>query len=57
MAPRTLSKTSELKCRQLTGTDGLIGPDEAARVLEIGLVEAEGIEFIAMAERPKFLEA
>lgn len=37
----------------------LIGPDEAARLLEIGVVEAEGIEFIvhAMAARPKLLEA
>ena len=36
----------------------LIGPDTAARLLEIGVAEAEGIEFIihAMAARPKFLE-
>jgi hypothetical protein len=37
----------------------LVGADEAARLLEVGVVEAEGIEFIvhAMAARPKFLEA
>jgi len=36
----------------------LIGPDESARILEIGVVEAEGIEFLvhAMPARPKFLE-
>ncbi len=36
----------------------LIGPDQAARLLEIGVAEAEGIEFIvhAMAARPKYLE-
>ena len=36
----------------------LIGPDTSARLVEIGIVEAEGIEFIvhAMAARPKFLE-
>jgi hypothetical protein len=36
----------------------LIGPDAAARLLEIGVAEAEGVEFIvhAMAARPKFLE-
>jgi hypothetical protein len=36
----------------------LIGPDTTARLLEIGVAEAEGIEFIvhAMAARPKFLE-
>lgn len=36
----------------------LIGPDTSARLLEIGVAEAEGIEFIvhAMAARPKFLE-
>jgi hypothetical protein len=35
-----------------------IGPDAAARLLEIGVAEAEGVEFIvhAMAARPKFLE-
>ncbi|MFK8022698.1 MAG: hypothetical protein AB8G26_01935 [Ilumatobacter sp.] len=38
--------------------DMLIGPDTAARLLEIGVSEAEGIEFIvhAMLARPKFLE-
>lgn len=36
----------------------LIGPDTSARILEIGVAEAEGVEFIvhAMAARPKFLE-
>lgn len=36
----------------------LIGPDTTARMLEIGVAEAEGIEFIvhAMPARPKFLE-
>ncbi len=36
----------------------LIGPDRAARLLEVGVAEAEGVEFIvhAMAARPKFLE-
>ena len=38
--------------------DMLIGPDAAARMLEIGVSEAEGIEFIvhAMPARDKFLE-
>jgi hypothetical protein len=36
----------------------LIGPDTAARILEIGMSEAEGIEFIvhAMPARDRFLE-
>ena len=36
----------------------LIGPDTAARLLEIGVSEAEGIEFIvhAMPTRDRFLE-
>ncbi|MFN3256810.1 MAG: hypothetical protein ACE37B_14075 [Ilumatobacter sp.] len=36
----------------------LIGPDRAAGLLEIGVTDAEGVEFIvhAMAARPKFLE-
>ena len=36
----------------------LIGPDPSARLLEIGVADAEGVEFIvhAMAARPKFLE-
>ncbi|MCP5068638.1 MAG: hypothetical protein GY946_18910 [bacterium] len=36
----------------------LIGPDQAARLLEISLAGAEGIEFTvhAMPARPKFLE-
>jgi len=36
----------------------LIGPDAAARLLEIGVSEAEGIEFIvhAMPARNRFLE-
>lgn len=34
------------------------GPDQSARLLEIGIATAEGIEFIvhAMAARNKFLE-
>ncbi len=37
----------------------LIGPDASARLLEIGVAEAEGIEFVvhAMAARPNCLEA
>jgi hypothetical protein len=37
----------------------LIGPDTAARLLEIGVSAAEGIEFIvhAMPARDRFLEA
>jgi hypothetical protein len=36
----------------------LIGPDRAARLLEIGIAHAGGIDFIvhAMAARSKFLE-
>ncbi len=36
----------------------LIGADESARLLEIGIAGAEGIDFIihAMPARPKFLE-
>lgn len=36
----------------------LIGPDSAARMLEIGVSEAEGIEFIihSMPARDRFLE-
>ena len=36
----------------------LIGPDRAARMLEVGVAHAEGIDFIvhAMPARPKFLE-
>jgi len=36
----------------------LIGPDESATLLEIGVAHGEGIDFIvhAMAARPKFLE-
>ena len=36
----------------------LVGPDLAARLLEIGVATAEGIEFIihAMPARSKFLE-
>lgn len=35
----------------------LIGPDDSGRPLEIGVVAAEGVEFIvhAMPARPKFL--
>lgn len=36
----------------------LIGPDQSARLLEIGVAHAESIDFIvhAMAARPSFLE-
>ena len=36
----------------------LIGPDQSGRLLEIGVVEAEGTQFIvhAMPARPKFVE-
>lgn len=36
----------------------LIGPDQSATLLEIGVAHAEGIDFIvhAMVARPKFLE-
>lgn len=36
----------------------LVGPDEAARLLEIGVAEAEGVDFIVhtMPARAKFLE-
>lgn len=42
----------------LDGLTMLIGPDTAARMLEVGLSKAEGIEFIvhAMPARDKFLE-
>ena len=42
----------------LDGLTMLIGPDTAARLLEIGVSEAEGIEFIvhAMPARDRFLE-
>ena len=42
----------------LDGLTMLIGPDTAARMLEIGVSEAEGIEFIvhAMPARDRFLE-
>lgn len=35
----------------------LVGPDDSGRALEIGVVVAEGVEFIvhAMPARPKFL--
>ena len=35
----------------------LIGPDRAARLLEVGLSNGEGVEFIvhAMPARPKFV--
>ncbi len=38
--------------------DLLIGPDTAARMLEVGISDAEGIEFIvhAMPARDRFLE-
>ena len=36
----------------------LIGPDRAARLLEVGVAHAESIDFIvhAMPARPRFLE-
>jgi len=36
----------------------LIGPDESAALLEIGVAHAEGIDFVvhAMPARPRFLE-
>jgi hypothetical protein len=36
----------------------LIGPDQSATLLEVGVAHAEGVDFIvhAMAARPKFLE-
>jgi len=42
----------------LDGLIMLIGPDTAARLLEVGVSEAEGIEFIvhAMPARDRFLE-
>ncbi len=42
----------------LDGLIMLIGADESARMLEIGVAGAEGIDFIvhAMPARPKFLE-
>ncbi len=42
----------------LDGLTMLIGPDTAARLLGIGVSEAEGIEFIvhAMPTRDRFLE-
>ena len=37
----------------------LIGPDQAANLVEVGLVEADEIEFVvhAMAARAKYLDA
>jgi hypothetical protein len=42
----------------LDGLTMLIGPDTAARLLEVGVSEAEGIEFIvhALPARDRFLE-
>ena len=42
----------------LDGLTMLIGPDTAARLLEVGVSEAEGIEFVvhAMPARDRFLE-
>ncbi len=42
----------------LDGLTMLIGPDESARLLEVGVADAEGVEFIvhAMPARAKFLE-
>lgn len=35
----------------------LVGPDQAGRMLEVGVANAEGVDFIihAMGARPKFL--
>lgn len=35
----------------------LIGPDQAGRMLEVGLAKTQGVEFVvhAMTARPKFL--
>lgn len=43
---------------EVDGLTMLIGPDGSARLLEIGVARAEGIDFIvhAMPARPKFLE-
>ena len=45
--------------RSVSSTSMLVGPDTAARLLEVGIAEAEGIEFIvhAMPARAKFLES
>ena len=42
----------------LDGLTMLIGPDTAARLIEVGVSEAEGFEFIvhAMPARDRFLE-
>jgi hypothetical protein len=42
-----------------SGDLGIIGPDTAARLLEVGASDAEGIEFVVHATpaRDKFLEA
>ena len=42
----------------LDGLTMLIGPDAASRLLEVGVSQAEGIEFIvhAMPARDRFLE-
>jgi hypothetical protein len=47
-----------LRVFELNDLTMLIGPDESACLLEIGIAEAEGIEFLvhAMPARPKFLE-
>lgn len=43
---------------EFDGLTMVTGPDQSARLLEIGIATAEGIEFIvhAMAARNKFLE-
>jgi len=40
------------------GLTMLVGPDQSARLLEIGVAQAEGIDFIvhAMPARPRFME-
>ena len=46
-----------IRAFQLDDLTMLIGPDRAARLLEIGLSSGEGVEFIvhAMSARPKFI--
>ena len=46
-----------IRVLDLDGLIMLIGPDRAARLLEIGVVQGDGIEFIvhAMPARDKFL--
>jgi len=47
-----------IRAFDLDGLTMLVGPDESASLLEIGIAHAEGIDIIvhAMIARPKFLE-